>query len=389
MKKIIILLLFTFEFLFLNNSFSQDELKKFELTGYVSDMTSYLKLDLMNSEYLDHIVHNRLNFNWYPTNTISGSLQIRNQFLIGDQIRVDTANLKKEELKNDFLSVNIIEDKIFVLNSMIDRLYLNYNFNKVEFTLGRQRINWGQTYVFNSNDIFNAYSFFDFDYPERPGSDALRVQYYPSYTSTIEAAVKYENDSSITAGGLFRFSRWNYDIQIIGGLYNSKEYVAGCGWMGHIKNVSFSGELSYFYPKDNFNDTSGLFYTSINLNYMFSNSLVIQTEFFYNQYSGKYNLTFADLMNDNMDIKTLSISEFTFFTGLSYPINPLINSSINFMYYPDQKGIALYPSFDFSISEKSSFSLIGMYFTGEFDYTLIGKKRDNLYLGFLRYKYNF
>ena len=35
--------------------------------------------------------------------------------------------------------------------------------------------------VWNPNDLFNAFSFVDFDYEERPGSDALRIQKYTGY----------------------------------------------------------------------------------------------------------------------------------------------------------------------------------------------------------------
>ncbi|MFC2138482.1 hypothetical protein ACFLTE_09930 [Bacteroidota bacterium] len=386
MKKINSLILIS---LIITQLYSQDELKNFELNGYLSDMTMYLKSDLANIKYLDHNIHNRLNFHWYTNDYITTSIQLRNQFIIGDRLRADSSNIMKDELEDDFLSYNLIEEDVMVLNSKIDRLWVKFTYNKWDITLGRQRINWGQTYVFNSNDIFNAYSFFDFDYPERPGSDAIRIQYYPSYTSTIEAAVKYEDDSTITAAGLYRFSKWDYDIQLIGGIYNSDNLVFGGGWAGNIKDFSFSGELSYMHPHKDFSDTSGLLFASMNLNYMFSNSLMIQAEGFYNQYAGKYDLSFADLMASEQDIKSLSISEITLFANASYPFNPLTNSSISIMYYPDKKGYAIYPSFDFSISDKATFSIIGMYFTGEFEYPFIGKKRDEMYLGFLRFKYNF
>jgi len=386
MKSYIILLILFFISLYIK---AQNDLKNWELNGYVSDMTSYLNSDLANIDYLDHTIHNRLNFFWYAGDKITTSVQLRNRFMIGDQMRADSLDIFKNEMEDDFLSINIAEDNIFVLNSMIDRLWIKYSIEKLDITLGRQRINWGQTYVFNSNDIFNAYSFFDFDYPERPGSDALRIQFYPSYTSTLEAALKYENDSSITAAGLYRFNKWNYDIQFIGGLYNSDNLVFGGGWAGNIKDFSFSGELSYMHSQENFGDTSGLFFASMNINYMFSNSLMVQVEGFYNQYAGKYDLSFADLMASEQDIKSLSISEFTIFANASYPFNPLTNSSISIMYYPDKKGYVIYPSIDFSISDMATFSVIGMYFSAEFEYPYIGKKRDKMYLGFLRFKYNF
>ena len=51
--------------------------------------------------------------------------------------------------------------------------------------IGRQRINWGVNLAWNPNDLFNAYSLIDFDYQERPGSDAIRFQYYMGDLSVL------------------------------------------------------------------------------------------------------------------------------------------------------------------------------------------------------------
>ena len=112
------------------------------------------------------------------------------------------------------MSWNIFDKQSFLFNTTIDRLWLDLHYNKFQVTIGRQRINWGQTFVWNPNDIFNAYSFFDFDYVERPGSDAVRLQYFPSSSSAAELAVKVDDENDITAAGLYRFNRWGYDIPV-------------------------------------------------------------------------------------------------------------------------------------------------------------------------------
>ncbi|MCK7542259.1 MAG: hypothetical protein MZV63_70990 [Marinilabiliales bacterium] len=62
-----------------------------------------------------------------------------------------------------------------VLNTFIDRASVDFTAGTLQVSAGRQRINWSQALVWNPNDIFNTYSSFDFDYMERPGSDAVRV----------------------------------------------------------------------------------------------------------------------------------------------------------------------------------------------------------------------
>ena len=140
------------------------------------------------------------------------------------------------------LSWNILNKQSFFLNTTIDRLWVDFNYGKFQARVGRQRINWGQTLVWNPNDIFNAYSFFDFDYVERPGSDAIRLQYYPDSSSAFELAVKADYENNITAAALYRFNKWGYDIQFLAGYFNSEDIVAGAGWSGALGSVSFRGE---------------------------------------------------------------------------------------------------------------------------------------------------
>jgi len=126
---------------------------------------------------------------------------------------------------------------------MIDRLYLDYTSGNWQFRVGRQRINWGINTAWNPNDIFNAYSFTDFDYEEKPGSDAILAKYYINYASSIEIAVKAFDDwEKAVAGMLFSWNQWNYDFQLLAG-YMQNNLVGGGGWAGNLWNAGFKGEI--------------------------------------------------------------------------------------------------------------------------------------------------
>lgn len=112
------------------------------------------------------------------------------------------------------------EGKSYVLNIAIDRLWLDFTHKNFQATLGRQRINWSQTFVWNPNDLFNTYSYFDFDYEEKPGSDAVRLQYFTSASSKAELLVKAGKDKKVTAAALYRFNKWKYDFQGLAGIFN-------------------------------------------------------------------------------------------------------------------------------------------------------------------------
>ena len=102
-----------------------------------------------------------------------------------------------------------------LFNRTIDRASAEYNGGKWDITLGRQRINWGINTVWTPNDIFNTFNYFDFDYEEeRPGSDAARVQYAFTPSSTIELAVSPGKPANQNIGAvMYRFNKWNYDFQ--------------------------------------------------------------------------------------------------------------------------------------------------------------------------------
>ena len=289
---------------------------------------------------------------------------------------------------------NLISGESYILNAMIDRLWLDYTSGEIQVKLGRQRINWGQTFVWNPNDIFNAYSFFDIDYPERPGSDALRIQYYTGMTSSIEGAIKVDSAESITAAALWRFSKWDYDIQLLGGIYNENDYVVGAGWSGYIKGASFRGEISYFHPKNNYEDTTGLFSVALSSDYTFSNSLNIQIEALYNELPNKGGISsFSDFYNLSLSAKQLSFTEFNYFGQASYPITPLLTGGIAGIYYPEFKGFYLGPNLEYSLKENLYLSTYLQTFSGKFEIPditgQIHKKRISYNLLFIKLKWNF
>jgi hypothetical protein len=281
------------------------------------------------------------------------------------------------------LSWNIINKNSFFFNTTIDRLWLDFNYNKFQLTIGRQRINWGQTFVWNPNDIFNAYSFFDFDYIERPGSDAVRLQYYPSSSSSLELAVKADSEDDITAATLYHFNKWGYDIQFLAGYSNSSDIVAGTGWSGSVGSVSIRGEGSWFHRIENFNDTTGTLILTSGLDKVFNDNSVFQLQLMYCNNPLKLN-NFNSFYSGNLSAKDLAFSKFTAFGQFTWAANPLVSISISAMWFPDLDGYFARPSFDYSLAENLDFSLLWQHFTAE-----TGGSKTRLNLCFLRIKYSF
>jgi hypothetical protein len=388
-KKIILIIIFPLIIAFTAKSQEESVFSNMSLNGYVKYMNSSTISNVDSIWLVDNLIHNRLNYKWYMNDKLTLAVDSRNRLIYGDMVRFMPNYASSVETDNGFLNFltnNISDGSSYVLNSTFDRAYFEFNLNKWLVTVGRQRINWGQTLAWNPNDIFNSYSFFDFDYEERPGSDALRVQYYPNFTSVAEAAIKIDKDNNITAAGLYRFNKWSYDIQVIGGIIDSSDYVIGTGWSGSIKDFGFTGEASYFHPQENFSDSTGIAIVSVGLSYMFGNSLNISFEGNYNGYFDKLNLnSFSDLYFIPLSVKTTSYSKFSWFGQLSYPIHPLISGSIAAMYFPSLgNGFFIMPSLNYSVSNNFQFSLYGQYFEGKF-----GGQSDKMTILFLRFGYSF
>jgi len=371
---------------------AQEDRDILELSGYLSGMQTVFFENIDNDWTTENLFHNRLNIYLYPINNLSASVQFRNRLIYGEMVESGPAYAKI--IDNDIgwadLSFNLFTGRSCILNSSIDRLWIQYTAGNFVVTAGRQRINWGQSLVWNPNDLFNVYSYFDVDYQERPGSDAFRLQYYPGYTSTIELAGKIDSSDKITAAGLFRFNLLGYDLQLLGGILGEEDYVAGFGWSGNIWNAGFRGEATYLHDINNFQDTSGIIIASAGIDYTFSNSLLLQFELLYTNKSKMTSEGFLGYFSSPMNIKSLAFTDYSVFAAVSYPLTPLLQGSIAGMYFPDLKGAFIGPSLSFNMMENLDLSFFLQYFSAEFELPLSPElQRHNITLAYLRLKWNF
>jgi len=380
---------------------AQEELKKWEFAGYITNMQTVQFDDIQGEWTNDNLIHNRLNLKWYPNDKWTFKISLRNRIYTGESVK-QTPNYGDQLLDSDqgFVKMdwNLIDAQSVIVNTMIDRLFLQYESGNFSATLGRQRINWSKTFVWNPNDLFNTYSFFDFDYPEKPGSDAIRLQYYTGIASSVELSANIktirnqlqEDENKYTIAGLWRFNKWQYDFQILAGWFQNSELALGGGWSGAVKNFDFKGEFSYLRATDNMKDTTGQFIGSVYLGYIFANSLNLQFEFLYTDIPPDGITSFYQYYYQPLSVKTLSFTEYNLFGQISYPLTPLLNVSFAGMYYPKIKGYYLGPTIDYSFTDNLFFSIVAQTFSGETPDPITGiEARNNTTFMFLRLKWNF
>jgi len=198
---------------------SAQENPKMVLNGHLQNLNTVWIQDVKSEWYSLGTVYNRLNYNWYMHKNWTFSASARNVITFG-QLVYESYPYYADLLTSDdgFLNLTgaIAQDSSYVFYTNIDRANLQFSKGNLDVKIGRQRINWGINMVWNPNDIFNTFNYYDFDYVERPGCDAIRMQYYTGVSSSIEAGFKIDADEKITAAAMYKFNRWNYDWQIQG-----------------------------------------------------------------------------------------------------------------------------------------------------------------------------
>ncbi len=307
-------------------------------------------------------------------------LEIRMRGFYGGSVQHIPNFIDQIKSRHDFSQLDDVlwDTKQSIGYGQIDRLWLDYTCGNLDVTLGRQRIAWGTALVWNVIDLFNPQSILDFDYEEKPGSDAVRIQYYTGAVSRVELSVKPGKDKKhTTAAALFSLNAFEYDFYGIVG-YRNGRWLFGGAWAGDIHKAGFRGE---FLVSDAPNKTaSGVYPTFPSLgqsffqynkpvvsavlsgDYTFSNSLYAHTEVLYNS-NGK--IKNAGLFyQEALQVGMLSPARWSIFQEFSCDITPLVRGSIFGIFNLDDKSYVIVPQLTWSVITDLDFTLLGFLTSG-------------------------
>ena len=342
-----------------------------ELNGYIKDMQSTYFIQKIDSNASMNLIHNRLNFKFIISPKISGRLEIRNRIFYGEQVKLIPNFGKTINEYNGLLNLSHlwIDEKSFVAHSVIDRMLVQYANEKWDIKIGRQRINWGINNIWNPNDIFNAYNFLDFDYEERPGNDAIRIQRNLNNNSVLEFAYKpgkYKDEH--TAAFLYKVNKWNYDFQFLGGIYQT-DYVLGGGWAGNIKEAGFKGEFSYFIPKRNTLETSQTVSFSIMADQTFKNDWYISLASLYNSNPTNAFVSSGSFYNSNLSAKNLFPFRYNFYATVMKTISPIKSFNFSIIYSPEKNTMILVPVYAWNVATNFDLDFTAQSFFAEHNNT--------------------
>jgi hypothetical protein len=392
--------LLVFFFLILTNSVYAQGLSSFEYNGYAKYLFSSSKIPRIEDRLNDHLIHLRFNTKWYATNEITAAVEFRLRAFYGGS--VEKIPFYKDLIKTprDFVQLDAFlwESDKSLGYLEVDRMWFDYFKNNLQVTLGRQRIAWGTAWVWNPTDLFNPLNVLDFDYEERPASDAIRVQYYTGAVSKIDITYKPAKDpNNQILAGLVSVNNWNYDFNFIAGM-RFKRWLAGFSWVGDILNAGFRGEilLSQAPNKPNTNTiyqqfgqsslsswTKPMLSISLSGDYTFPNTFYIHTEILFNN-NGKTSQTFI-FQEEALKLGMLSAARWSIYQEFAYEITPLLRGTLFGIINPSDKSFVVVPSFSYSIITNLDFYLIGLFFEGD-PLTEFGEYGTSVYL---RLKYSF
>ena len=364
---------------------AQEKDQQLFLAGYIKNLHEFSFIDRLDQTQWTTLLHNRLNFKFLPSEEIKVRIELRNRLFYGENVKniFGFSEIISRDTGAVDLSWNIIDDGDVLFNTTIDRALLNYLKGSWDVTLGRQRINWGMNLVWNPNDIFNSYNFLDFDYEERPGSDAVRIQYYLDDFKKIEVAAKRgKTKDNYIAAAMYKFNKWSYDIQFITGVYQ-KDWVIGTGWAGNLKNAGFKGEVSYFVPYEVYLSSQNVLSASVSLDYAFKKGLYINGSFLYNSNANDTSGNLGNLVYADVTAKNLMPFEFSGFLQLAKEFSPIISATASFIYSPTNQSLILIPSLKYSIANNWELDYTGQSFFELDNFETIGNSR------YLRLRWSF
>ncbi|RKF13289.1 hypothetical protein DBZ36_19725 [Alginatibacterium sediminis] len=335
-----------------------------QFDGYVKFMASAYVFDNASNSG-EYLIHNRLNFAYTTTDAGSFNLSLRNRLIANNAAaNPNYAELLSYDPGYFDLSKNWVEHQQFIVNSQIDRAYWTLQKQQQQLRLGRQRINWAMATVFNPNDLFNAYSIYDFDYEEGPGSDSLVYSLHRNYATEFNIALSQEQEDN-SQSALLRYRSNNYasDWQILGGI-NRDRMVIGSGFASDIAASNIRGEWSYFSKPNNELDTSPASHVATLESESLlrpESALMLRLSLLY--ISQPQAINPLAYLTQRTDARNLSFSRWTAFANLGFDINALNRVELSSSYYSDQS-YYLGLSNQSSLAENWELLMIAQWFDG-------------------------
>lgn len=345
-------------------SFAQtDSVPPFQHHGYLKLIPTVAFRDRADSVFSEQYIHHRSSFRYKTASGTEWRADMRNRVYYGELVRMqpEFADIIDDDTGLVRLSVRWIDEPGLLVYSSIDRLTFTLDRTRFRLVLGRQRINWGMTTVWNPNDLFNAWNYLDFDYEERPGSDAVRLKLFPSNTTSLELAWSPADriDRQI-AGLLWQFNRSAFDFQVLAGQYR-EDLVLGGGFAGNLGEAGFRGEVTAFRPTTR-TDASAALSASINLDRTFRNDWYCSISALYNSMASPGVVSLSSRFRERVSPRQLMPWKWNVYAQALKHVSPPVSLSLGVTWSPTEQSTVFLPALSWAVSNEVDLDLIGQSF---------------------------
>lgn len=312
--------------------------------GYIKNLQAAVFIEPDDAWQIGNVWNMRLNTRIFLSDQITWTMGGNTIFIYSNGMDYFTEHEagRYAEIEARDISLGYVGNS-YLAGTFIDRNYFEYMGDSISVSIGYQRINWGMNLIWNPNDIFNAYSFYDFDYEERPGILSLRCRLYTSPLSSLDAVISADD----IYGALYRTNAKGFDFQFLGG-YGDDEIILGTGFAGQLFKGGFRAELTMFIDQEDTFDYIG----AVTGDYTFKNGLYLHLGFLYNTYGLKENalLNKLDPVYDN-PVKNLSAGRSLFMLEVSRIFTPLLTGTVTCFFNILDNSFFLSPAIVYSIFE--------------------------------------
>jgi hypothetical protein len=363
--------------------------KPYSLSGYVKYLSQAV-VPRSGATAWDHLIHQRFDFEYRWADAFSFNAGMRNRVIWGDSLEIPAfEDLVGTDPGYFDLTWNWLSKDNVLGNTTFDRLYLDWRAHNWKLRAGRQRINWGMATLWNPNDLFNVYSMFDFDYEERPGTDAVMLSRSLGFASRADAIWGIGEDWDETSlAGRYRFNTTGFDLQILGGK-QSVDFVIGAGFSGSIWGAGLNGEISYFDPyEDEWKGVAQEQTTVATLETDYSvvgrRNLTLKASVLYISNPEDPGNTLIYL-NKPLTAKTISFTRWTGYGDLSFDITALSRQTVGAAAYDDGSWF-LTATNAYSLADEWQFMLVWQHFDGPGD-SLFGENPADMIFARLRWSF--
>ncbi|MFQ5864501.1 MAG: hypothetical protein ACE5IW_04640 [bacterium] len=305
---------------------------------------------------------------WLDTELLAGNFLATPDYALIDSLERPT-----------FVDLNwtIAEGNQCNLRQLLFRAFTTIYTERVQITLGRQRIAWGTGFAWNPTDLLNPFNPAAIELEEKAGVDAVHVSVPLGALSRFEAAYA-PGRNRLKSSLAFRVSSnfIGYDISVMGGNFRNAKVLGG-DFAGYIGGAGFRGEFAYTWKPGH----SNYFRAILNADYNFPNDIYTFVEFYFNG-QGSTNKKDYDIYA-LLSGQTFNLAKHYLAASVAKNLTPLISLNFYGIFNLNDKSYLAGPALTYSLATNLEIAVSAYFFIGASDSEFGAQK--NSYFGFMQY----